>query len=369
LRVQANLSQYSPILYSHPAPIPRAIPHKLMAYLRKLKSGWRAQVEKLGVRRSMTWPTKAEAANWAAATEAEILAGKSGQYPRKTFADALLRYADEVSARKEGARWELLRIEALIRGFPALAAMQFSEVRTPHMASWRDARLAQVSPGTVQREANLFSNVFQIGRREWHWCGESPFSSLRPPGDNPPRQRVPTWREIKAICRWLGHHTQEPPQTKQAEVALAYLIGLASAMRAQEILSLGDDVVDYKHGVARVAHKMQYQTGRPREIPLPPRALRLIGRLKGRGRYFTVSESSRDALFRKATRALMIRDLTFHDGRGAALTWLARRTDVMTLSRISGIKDLNLLVRVYYRETSADVAARLARRSNRSPRE
>jgi hypothetical protein len=51
--------------------------------------------------------------------------------------------------------------------------------------------------------------------------------------------------------------------------------------------------------------------------------------------------------------------MTFHDSRGEALTRLARKVDVLTLSRISGIKDLKLLQEHYYRETSEQIAARL----------
>jgi integrase len=66
-----------------------------------------------------------------------------------------------------------------------------------------------------------------------------------------------------------------------------------------------------------------------------------------------------DALFRKARNALMIPDLHFHDSRAEALTRLARKVDVMTLARISGHKDLRVLLETYYRESASDIAARL----------
>lgn len=51
-----------------------------MAYLRKVKNGWRAEVERMGVRRTATRSTKAEAQAWAVAEEAAILAGARGEY-------------------------------------------------------------------------------------------------------------------------------------------------------------------------------------------------------------------------------------------------------------------------------------------------
>ena len=44
------------------------------------------------------------------------------------------------------------------------------------------------------------------------------------------------------------------------------------------------------------------------------------------------------------------------DARASALTWLARRVDVLVLARISGHRDISLLHRVYYRATAAELA-------------
>lgn len=97
----------------------------------------------------------------------------------------------------------------------------------------------------------------------------------------------------------------------------------------------------------------------PREIPLTRQAVRLLRPMMGRGEVFTVSAKSLDALFRKARDNCLVLDLHFHDSRAEALTRLARRVDVLTLARISGHKDVNLLLSTYYRETAADIAARL----------
>ncbi len=329
-----------------------------MAYITKKNGRWRAQVERADVRRSATFDTKQEAANWAAAEEAALLAVKRGAFPRKTFSDAIDRYIKEVSSTKKGERFEELRLRALERDFPSLAAKIFYEIDTPDMVDWRDARLKAVSPGSVQRDINLLSNVFAIAIEEWKWCGESPLKGLRRPGNNPPRDRRIQPAEVKIICRWLGYRTKHV-QTKQQEVALAFLVGLRTAMRAGEILSLSDKNVDFERRVATVEHKTQHITGRPRTIPLSKHGVRLLQQLRGRGQYFSVSSASLDALFRKARDKLLLDDLHFHDSRAEALTRLARKVDVMTLARISGHKDLRILMDTYYRETASEIAARL----------
>lgn len=328
-----------------------------MAYIKKLKNGrWRVQVERAGQRSSGVFDTKAEATNWGAQEEAALLAVKRGAFPRRTLAEAMDRYAEGVSSLKRGARSEALRLEAFKRDFPSIAGMVISEVTTPDMARWRDARLKKVSPGSVQRDINLLSNVFTIARDEWHWCGKSPFTGMRRPGDNPARTRRVLPAEVRRLCRWLGYRTGEV-KTKQQEVALAFLLGLRTGMRASEILSLSTKTVDMARRVATVQHKTQHITGKPRTVPLSRHAVRLLRSLDGRG--FTITSASLDSLFRKARDALLLKDLHFHDSRAEALTRLARKVDVMTLARISGHKDLRVLLDSYYRESASDIAARL----------
>lgn len=326
-----------------------------MAYISKLPSGkWRAEVARNGARKSASFATKAEATNWATKEEAALLALKRGGYPRKTLAQAMEKYAEEVSPGKRGARFELLRLAAFQRDFADIAAKVISEVTTPDMARWRDARLKVVSAGSVQRDINLLSNLFTTARDEWKWCGESPLTGMRRPGNNPSRTRRVTWQEVKAICRWLGYRTGDV-RTKQQQVALAFLLGLRTGMRAGEILSLSPANVDLERRVATVRHKMQHVTGKPREVPLTRHAVRLLRNHQG----FTVNSDSLDTLFRKARDSLLLKDLHFHDSRAEALTRLAKKVDVLDLAKISGHKDLNLLLSTYYRTSAEDIAARL----------
>lgn len=329
-----------------------------MAYVRKLKSKWRAQIERGDVRKSKVFDTKAEATNWAATEEAALLALKAGKYPRKTLAEAIEEYREKVTPTKEGEQKEGLRLTAIQRDFPWLVEKLLSEVKTPDLVRWRDARLKKVTPGSVRRDVNLLRNLFTVARKEWHWCGDSPFIGFSVPNDNPPRTRRVATAEVRRICRWLGYRTSKV-ERKQQEVALAFLVSLRTGMRAGEVLSLGDHNVDLRRRVATVEHKMQHLTGRTREVPMTKGAVRLLRPYMGRGKIFSVSSKSLDAIFRKATRALMIEDIHFHDARAEALTRLAKRVDVLTLSRISGHKDLRLLMEVYFRESSEDIAARI----------
>jgi integrase len=332
-----------------------------MAYFRKVAAGWQVQIERDGVRRSKTFPHKATAQQWATEQENAILTGAVGKWPAKTLADAIARYEKEVSIHKRGKDFESKKFRALERDFPALCAKNLAEVKTPDLVAWRDSRLKLVTKGSVQREINLLRNLWTVAAKEWHWCGESPWTALKMPGDNPPRTHLPTWRQLRRLVRWLGYRTGRRPETKYQEVAWALMIGLRSGMRAGEVLSLTAQSVDLGRKTAHLAlHKTLEREG-ARVVPLPRAAVRLLGVLMAgvKASPWTISSASLDALFRKARDANLLTGLHFHDSRAMALTMLARKHDVMTLARISGHRDLNLLLRTYYRESAEQIAARL----------
>jgi integrase len=340
-----------------------------VAYIRKVKAGWRAEVERKGVRDSITLPTKAAASQWATRREADILAGAGSQWPRKTVAQALQRYSNEVTPTKRGARAELLRLSAFERDFPVLAGKIMSEVTAADLAGWRDARLAKVTAGSVQRDINILRNVWSVAAREWGWCPEpTPWRSLRLPGNNAPRTRLLGWREIRRIMRRCGYVSGQAPTSGLQCVAWALLVSLRTAMRAGEVMGLTVGAVDIKRRVVTLAeHKTVKKVG-TRQVPLTPAGARVLGVLvqaagdDAATRLLGLSPASLDTLYRRMCRQVLVADAHFHDARATSLTHMSRRMDVLTLARISGHRDLSLLLNVYYREAAADVAARLASR-------
>ena len=95
------------------------------------------------------------------------------------------------------------------------------------------------------------------------------------------------------------------------------------------------------------------KTGGKVSVPVTRRAMKV---LPWTG---TVNANEASVLFSKLCRELLIKDLHFHDARGSALTWLSRRMDILTLSRISRHRDLRVLSNTYYRERAEDIARRI----------
>jgi len=249
-----------------------------------------------------------------------------------------------------------------------LAATQMHAVTPADVAEWRDAMLKRVTPGTVKRTANSLRAVWTVAVKEWRWCPASPWASIKLPADNPPRDRLAGWREIRRILRRCDYRTRHPPVSGLQNVAWAFLVALRTGMRAGEILRL--QVGDVVGSVATVRqHKTQHLTGKPRRVPLTPQGARLLRELgafalaRGRSELFSISSASLDAQFRKITASLLIHDLHYHDARATAITHLSRRVDPLTLAKISGHRDLRILMSRYYRETEEHIAQRMARRA------
>lgn len=334
-----------------------------MPSVRPHKDKWRAFVEVEGARESKVFRTQREAKAWAAVRDAELRRPAEARY---TLRDVLNRYEAEVTVHKRGARAESLRIAAFLRDWPHLADKAMAVLDAPDLAAWRDGRLLEVSSGSVLRDLNWLRAALRIARDEWRWTDRDPLRGMRRPADNPARTRRVSPAEVRRMCRHLGYVTGNIPQTKQQEVALIFLVALRTAMRAGEILSLGCATLDLHRRVATVMqHKTAHITGKPRIIPLTSAAVRLLRVVAGRERCFEITSASLDALFRKARDQLMLTDLHFHDSRAEAITRLARKIDVLTLSRISGHKDLRMLSDHYYRETAEDIAIRLGASSLR----
>ena len=102
--------------------------------------------------------------------------------------------------------------------------------------------------------------------------------------------------------------------------------------------------------VKRTAHLDITKNGSSRTVPLSKRAVELLEKLKNihPERVFDVDDGTRDALFRRAVLSQEIKDLHFHDLRREALTRMAKKVDVMTLAKISGHKDVRILLNTYY---------------------
>lgn len=325
-----------------------------MASFRKKGNGWEASICRKGIRASKTFDTKLEASHWAAETEKEIISGKHGEIPNKTFGDLLTRYAETVSVKKRGAQWEQHRINAFLRD-------EFTDVKLSHLkpetfSLWRDRRLTSVSTGTVLREINLLSHAINTAIKDWGWLKVNPLSGISRPSEPLPRDRLITDREIEKLLFSLGYDYDRKPVGVSERVGAAMLFAIETAMRAGEIAKLTWEYVNLEKRTARL---VETKNGHKRDVPLSSEAIRILEQIKSDTEsVFNLEASQIDVNFRNAKARCMIDDLHFHDTRHTSITRLAGKLDVLELARMVGHKDLRQL-QIYFNKSAEDIAKKL----------
>lgn len=331
-----------------------------MASFRKSGEKWRAEIVRKTthgmIRRSMVWDTKAAAKAWAAKEETEIDAMESGTIPNKTFGQLLEKYRDEESVKRGGGKWEVIRINLMLRD--PIADVQLAKLDATHVAAWRDRRLTHVSGASVRREWTILASACVLAMKEWKWLKHNPFAEAKRPEDGVARTRRVTEEETQAILAELGCDPQVAPTNVSQRVGMALLFGLETAMRDAEILRL-----NWSDITGRVAHIKFSKNGEERWVPLSKEAQRIVALMPGTDKndsIFDLKSASRDQLFRRARDACGIENLHFHDARREALTrMVAKGIDVMLLAKISGHKDVRILLNTYYKPDMEAEAAKL----------
>ena len=329
-----------------------------MATIVQRGNKWRVQIRLRGVTRSNTFERHADAKAWAARTESQILDGLQGNASRnKTFGDIAQRYLEEVTPQKRGQREESYRIGRILQAH--LSTIYLSDLRPQDIADWRDDRLKEVSSASVIREITTISAICNQAMREWGLLNDNPVLKISKPKPTKARTRRPTEQEIAELCKamLLTEDTTKPELVTQ-RVALALLFAIETAMRAGEICGLTwKDIYLTK----RIAHLPITKNGSSRDVPLSKRAIEIIEKLKGidEQSVFDVDAKTLDVLFRRARDKCEIEDLHFHDTRREALTRMSKKVPVEMLAKISGHKDLRILLNVYYRPEMSDIASML----------
>lgn len=312
-----------------------------MAYIGKFRDGWRAQVQKNGIRSSKTFATKRLAQAWA--TQQESLETLAGEYRLREAAD---KYLSTVTIHKRGATtWESHRFKAFIEHF---GNVPISSITSEKVGEWRSKRLETVSGSTVLRESGLFRNLFQVAKLEWKWITVNPYEGVRLPAPNVPRVQVWRWQQIKRVLR-AGQRVGG----KTLETTQAFHIALRTGMRLKEAMAAP---AGFDRGRKVVVLESTKTAAKGESVPLTRQGYKLLCTMP---KSFVISPFQASMVFCQLLSNLLIKDLQFRDARATALTLMARRMDILTLARISRHKDLKLLLSTYYRESPDQISARL----------
>lgn len=331
-----------------------------MANIRPRPGGkYQVQIRRRGLPPQIrTFDSHKEAKVWARAVESSIDAGRfvdPAPLKKTTLRDIFKRYRLEVSPSKKGAHSEALRLQALERS--TLGNLALMDVSAPVIAAYRD-RLGREGkkPATINRTLNLVSSVLNHARREWALQVENPLKDVRRPPSGPGRDRRLLPGEEERLFAELG---------RARNSWIVPLVGLAleTGMRRGELLALDWSRVDLSR---RVAHLPDTKNGRPRGVPLSPRALVILEGLQGDerpsgGPVFAITAEALKLAFQRAVKRANLENFRFHDLRHEAISRLAERGDlsILEVAAISGHQDLRMLQR-YTHLSAGKIAHKLA---------
>ena len=241
-----------------------------MASITKRPSGgWQARVRLNGHdTKTKTFTTRAEALAWARATEQTLSTETPDEAQAKQLAgavllrQALLRYQDEITPRKRGARIE----HYIIRGFlkDPIADLPIGKITAVDVTAWRNRRLKKVQSGTVLRAWNLLHHLFEVARREWGLPVDNPTHIARRPKPPIPRDRRLHDGELEALD--AACDATRTPWLKP----LIYL-AIDTAMRKGELLLMKWSDVNLTDGHIFIP-AVNTKTSKARTVPLSPRA-------------------------------------------------------------------------------------------------
>lgn len=319
-----------------------------MAYIGVYRDGWRAQIQKDGIRKTKTFRTKREAVAWANDQES-----KKSFNQAHTLDKAAEKYVDSVSSQKRDAsEWERRRLEDFCNHVdPELGRLgnrALPDIDGAALGRWRDAKLKTVSGSTVVRYVNLYRNLFNVAWKEWKWIDNYPWAGVWLPDENDPREVTWGWRQIRRVLR-----EGQRRGGKTLEATQAFRIALHTSLRLSEALA-APERYNPNTGVITVPPAKTKKS--PEKVPTVSRARRMMAKMPAK---FAVGPNEASTLFSNLQRELLIEGMQFKDSRATALTLLARRVDILTLARISRHHDMEMLRKVYYRETAEDISRRL----------
>jgi hypothetical protein len=175
-----------------------------MAAIRKLRSGkFEVQIRRKGFAPvSRTFHRKADAEEWARHTEVKADRGDLPT-PVKVLdgcrvRDILERYRDEITVEKRSADTEIYLLNAFLRH--PIANLTLAQITPAHFSAYRDKRLKEVKPGTVNRELSIIKHAFDVAARDWDIpLRENPLAKLKKLKVDNARTRRMSEEEFKAL--------------------------------------------------------------------------------------------------------------------------------------------------------------------------
>ncbi len=289
-----------------------------MASYRKTKNGWEAMVARKGVRKSRTFPNKAQAQQWAGELEAAILGGTHHENITEviglTVAELLRRYEQET-----GANWSEGKAASARRANEALGQILVADIDQISITRWA----TQGSPYAMSTSVHILKTLagaLNYAKQVWTMdTSKQPVNdalgALEASGRLTPIQhrdrRVSAEEERLLVKHWQSQHVSPD--------VVAFLID--TPMRSGEMVALQWDDVDGKVAVIRNRKDPKRKIGNHQRIPLLGRSLSIIT-ARNTERPFPWTQPKVGLAIKAAAEAAELDDLRCHDLRHEGISRL-----------------------------------------------
>jgi integrase len=238
-----------------------------------------------------------------------------------------------------------------------------SEITPKDVDDYKQIRLNEVAPATVNRELQIVRHLFNLAKRWKKFFGENPVSEAKLLSVNNQKERILTPEEegkLLGLCN---------PYLKPILIT-----ALHTGMRKSEILTLRWTNVDLDNSVITIEHT-NTKTKTTRRIPINSvlRKLLLEQKLKSWGGGFMFLSQdvkpykSHDSLraFERLCKKAGISGLRFHDLRHTAATRMIEAgASIVAVSKILGHSDIKMTMRYTHPDNSLKEAVELLTKSH-----
>jgi integrase len=328
-----------------------------MASILKVGDGWRAQIRRKGHKSiAETFPTKARAVIWAREIEAEMDALKFKDVrglANVTLKTLINRYTEEIGAEHPFGKNKTAVLSNWVKNHGDKA---LSELTDDYLTDFvRNRRKGGASGVTIAIDLTYLAGIFKTAKELWKIpislepirTARANMAHLKISTRSIERTRRPTNAEITALQDYLD---------KKSALPMRDIIDFAieSAMRIDEITSLRWADLNEKDRtiIIRDRKHPRQKIGNDQEVPLLGKTFGIIKRQAkpstpdADDRIFPVVTRTISTIFPRATTALKIVDLHFHDLRHEGVSRLFEQGyRIEQVALISGHRDWKMLAR------------------------
>ena len=323
----------------------------------KRGDSWRIQVTINGQRIGATRDTAEDCKRWAAAQilEAEANLGQIKSKQKTISLGQCITIYHSKDKRSPGvAKVRSYYRGALERDFEWLYNTQLHQLTPSHFTRWRDQRLESVSSSTVKREAGWLSGVINYAINELYVIDVNPIHRLQINDKSKSIRRRISQSEVDQLIEAAQFSYEHAPVTPKQWVMWAFLLALETGMRRGEILAITSDNLH-----ERYVHLPLTKNGHSRDVPFSTKARDLI-KLRGdfKGLLVPVGLDAFKSAYRRIRTQAGLDEVRFHDTRHEAISRLvsSKRVPVETLAKITGHRDIRVLLNTYYNPTADELS-------------